>query len=172
MLKIYVSTDFLELDCDIMYPENSKHPIKQVEYIKNLFKENKFDEKSIATNSPYILQAVRYYAAKEGVEDKVAYYDKTEEGIKEITNTLNDAFVTFAYPLNNIMNVDQTRKGRISTWMSDAEKSIKNEEKEISKKLFILKVIQGMEENNITQEEFANMLGLSSSVINRFLHGL
>lgn len=32
-----------------------------------------------------------------------------QEGIKEVTNILNDIFITFAVPLNKVMNVDAAR---------------------------------------------------------------
>lgn len=108
MLEIYVSTECLELNEGIIYPENSKHPIKQVEWVKELLKGD-WKDKKISTNSPYILQAVRYYSAKNKIEDQVVYYNVTKEGVRNITNTLNDIFTTFAAPLNNIMNVDQVR---------------------------------------------------------------
>lgn len=112
-LKIFVSTDCIDLStvgCDIMFPENRKHPVKQVEFIKDLLKEN-VGGKAIATNSPYILQAIRYYSSMYGIEDLIVYLNKKEDGTEEdITETLNDIFTSFAKPLRGIMNVDEIRK--------------------------------------------------------------
>lgn len=113
MLTVYVSTeysDFNHISADIRFPENSTHPVKQVEYIENLFNTNDYHNHSIITNSPYILQAIRYYAAKYGVEKNVVYYNVIDDNMVDISSTLNNIFTSFAVPLNSIMNVDQVRK--------------------------------------------------------------
>lgn len=71
----------------------------------------------ILTVSPYVLQAVRYHAAKEGVEDDVQYLeaiaDKSNNTVtlRVVTSELNRVFKELAEPLNAIMNVDAVREG-------------------------------------------------------------
>ena len=55
--------------------------------------------------------------------------------------------------------------------MSDATKSIENEEEVIAGKKIILKVLRYMEANHISQKELAGKLGVSPQYINKFLHG-
>ena len=68
----------------------------------------------ISTHSPYFLQAVRYYSAMYSIEKYVNYY-MAELGkddmvsMKEVTDDLNQVFLTLAEPLNQIMNVDEVR---------------------------------------------------------------
>ena len=71
----------------------------------------------ISTHSPYFLQAVRYYSAMYSIEKYVNYYmaecgNDDMVSMKEVTNDLNQVFLTLAEPLNKIMNVDEVR-GRL-----------------------------------------------------------
>ncbi len=60
----------------------------------------------------------------------------------------------------------------MSTWMSDAAESIACEEEILAGKMIVLKIIQYMEDNNMTQKQLAEKLNVSPQYINKFLHGL
>ncbi|MDE6311597.1 MAG: helix-turn-helix transcriptional regulator [Muribaculaceae bacterium] len=64
------------------------------------------------------------------------------------------------------------RLRRMSTWMSDAAESIACEEEILAGKMIVLKIIQYMEDNNMTQKQLAEKLNVSPQYINKFLHGL
>lgn len=98
----------IKIDNSICYPENSTHPNHQVMFIQYMF-EGDVKNKVIITHSPYILQAIRYYAALNHVEDCVKYYDIAYVPT-DVTATLNDVFISFAEPINRIMNVDFARQ--------------------------------------------------------------
>ena len=96
-------------------PENHLHPQWQVEFAKVIVQiVNSGIPVIISTHSPYFLQAVRYYSAMYNIEKYVNYY-MAECGndymvtMKEVTNDLNQVFLTLAEPLNKIMNVDEVR---------------------------------------------------------------
>ena len=96
-------------------PENHLHPQWQVEFAKVIVQiVNSGIPVMISTHSPYFLQAVRYYSAMYNIEKYVNYY-MAECGnddmvtMKEVTNDLNQVFLTLAEPLNKIMNVDEVR---------------------------------------------------------------
>lgn len=96
-------------------PENHLHPQWQVEFAKVIVQIVNFGiPVMISTHSPYFLQAVRYYSAMYNIEKYVNYY-MAECGnddmvtMKEVTNDLNQVFLTLAEPLNKIMNVDEVR---------------------------------------------------------------
>ena len=96
-------------------PENHLHPQWQVEFAKVIVQiVNSGIPVMISTHSPYFLQAVRYYSAMYSIEKYVNYY-MAEGGnedmvtMKEVTNDLNQVFLTLAEPLNRIMNVDEVR---------------------------------------------------------------
>lgn len=112
VLTSSVGINIIDIDNSIRYPENSTHPNHQVIFIQDMFK-NDVKNKIILTHSPYILQAIRYYAALNGIENCVKYYDVTHV-ITDVTTTLNDVFASFAEPINRIMNVDQARHSRNS----------------------------------------------------------
>lgn len=67
--------------------------------------------------------------------------------------------------------IKKRRFREVSTWMSDAVKSIDNEEEILAVKRIVLKVIRYMEANHMTQKELADKLGVSPQYINKFLHG-
>ena len=96
-------------------PENHLHPQWQVEFAKVIVQiVNSGIPLFIIIYSPYFLQAVRYYSAMYNIEKYVNYY-MAECGndymvtMKEVTNDLNQVFLTLAEPLNKIMNVDEVR---------------------------------------------------------------
>ena len=96
-------------------PEVHLHPQWQVEFAKVIVQiVNSGIPVMISTHSPYFLQAVRYYSAMYNIEKYVNYY-MAECGndymvtMKEVTNDLNQVFLTLAEPLNKIMNVDEVR---------------------------------------------------------------
>lgn len=106
MIKVYVSSDASNLDLleekvGIVYPEHYKHPGQQVKWVEKMYNDGVRDM-SFTTNSPYIIQAMRYYYRDEEVE----YYDFTKDGLKDITDDLNVIFASMAGPLHEIMNVD------------------------------------------------------------------
>ncbi len=78
-------------------PENHLHPEWQVEFAKVLVQMYKSGKPIIiTTHSPYFLQAIRYFSAKERAEDFVTYYmaQPTEDGfveMEDVTNDLNKA---------------------------------------------------------------------------------
>ena len=96
-------------------PENHLHPLWQVEFAKVIVQiVNSGIPVMISTHSPYFLQAVRYYSAMYSIEKYVNYYmaecaNEDMVTIKEVTNDLNQVFLTLAEPLNSIMNVDEVR---------------------------------------------------------------
>lgn len=96
-------------------PENHLHPQWQVEFAKVIVQiVNSGIPVMISTHSPYFLQAVRYYSAMYSIEKYVNYYmaegaNEDMVTIKEVTNDLNQVFLTLAEPLNRIMNVDEVR---------------------------------------------------------------
>ena len=63
------------------------------------------------------------------------------------------------------------RLRKVSSWMSDAEKSIRNEDEILAGKKIVLKILSYMEKNHISQRELAQRLGVSPQYINKFLHG-
>jgi len=97
-------------------PENHLHPAWQLNFAEVLVQMVKEGYPlMITTHSPYMLQALRFYAAEYGIEKFVHYYASIseEEGdlcrFTEVTDSLNTVFLTLAEPLNQIMNVDEYR---------------------------------------------------------------
>ncbi|MDE6277925.1 MAG: helix-turn-helix transcriptional regulator [Muribaculaceae bacterium] len=64
------------------------------------------------------------------------------------------------------------RVRRISSWMADAAESIAREEEILAGKKIVLKIIRYMEDNNLTQKDLAQKLGVSPQYIHKFLHGI
>lgn len=99
-------------------PENHMHPEWQLNLAEVMIQLTKAGYPIlITTHSPYFLQALRYFAAAYDVEKFVDYYlaepakDNTDTCIvREVTETLNDVFITLAEPLNRVLNVDRARK--------------------------------------------------------------
>ena len=97
-------------------PENHLHPKWQIAFASVLVDMVKQGIPIvISTHSPYFVQGIRYYSAKEGMESFVNYYlaEQDEESelseINEVTHDLNRVFTKLAAPLNDIMNVDAAR---------------------------------------------------------------
>lgn len=95
------------------------HPKEQVETVARYVEMTKGIGRPIVllTVSPFVLQAVRYYAAKEGVESNVQYLeaiaDKSSNAVtlRVVSEDLNRVFKDMAEPLDAIMNVDAIREG-------------------------------------------------------------
>ena len=69
----------------------------------------------VSTHSPYFLQAIRYFSAKEQIEDITNYYfieeqDNNISTVVDVKDNLNKVFVKLVQPLDEIMNVDLVRK--------------------------------------------------------------
>ena len=70
----------------------------------------------VSTHSPYFLQGLRYFAARQGIEREVRYYlaeESPTSGLsvfREVTDDLNRVFTLLAGPLHEIMNVDAVRR--------------------------------------------------------------
>ena len=60
---------------------------------------------------------------------------------------------------------------KVSSWMSDAARSINNEEGILAGKRIVLKVLRYMESKHMSQKDLAEKLGVSPQYINKFLHG-
>lgn len=97
-------------------PENHLHPEWQVAFAEIML--NMVAQGIpivISTHSPYFIQAVRYYAAKCGLENSVDYYfaEEDESGfstLEEVTGDLNRVFRKLSRPLSGVMDVDKIRK--------------------------------------------------------------
>lgn len=68
-------------------------------------------------------------------------------------------------------SITRSRLRKVSTWLSEAKNSISSEEEILAGKMIVLKILRYMDENNITQKELAQKLGVSPQYINKFLHG-
>lgn len=97
-------------------PENHLHPEWQIAFAKLLVQLSNIGiPVLVSTHSPYFVQGVRYFAAKQDVEKYVSYYlaENGEDDLSElidVTNDLNAIFVKLSRPLNEIMNVDLARR--------------------------------------------------------------
>lgn len=119
VLQMLLEGGFIDASRPLIWdePENHLHPEWQVEFAKVIVQIYKSGVPVvITTHSPYFLQAIRYYSAKEKVEDFVSYYmaqptDGNLVEMEEVTKDLNRVFKKLAAPLTEIMNVDAARKG-------------------------------------------------------------
>ena len=119
VLQILLEGGFIDANRPLVWdePENHLHPKWQIEFAKVIVQIYKSGVPVvITTHSPYFLQAIRYYSAKEKVENFVSYYmaQPTENNLvemEEVTKDLNRVFKKLAAPLTEIMNVDAARKG-------------------------------------------------------------
>ena len=68
-------------------------------------------------------------------------------------------------------NTKKRRLRKVSSWMSDATRSIDNEREILAGKKSVLKVLRYMEKNHMSQKDLAEKLGVSPQYINKFLHG-
>lgn len=97
-------------------PENHLHPKWQITFASVLVALAKQGIPIVvSTHSPYFVQGIRYFSAKEDIENFVNYYLTENDRetclsvVSEVTHDLNQIFVKLASPLNEIMNVDAVR---------------------------------------------------------------
>lgn len=98
-------------------PENHLHPKWQIAFSSVLVGLAKRGiPVLVSTHSPYFVQGIRYFSAKENVEPFVNYYlaqasdDKMlSSTVLDVTDDLNLIFSKLAAPLNDVMNVDMVR---------------------------------------------------------------
>lgn len=98
-------------------PENHLHPRWQVIFASVLVDlVNQGIPVVVSTHSPYFVQGIRYFAAKENVEKFVNYYLAEQDDIsglsdvKDVTNDLNQIFGKLANPLRDIMNIPNPKQ--------------------------------------------------------------
>jgi len=91
-------------------PENHLHPDWQVKYAEMVIELIKNDiSVIISSHSPYIIQALKYYTDKEGLEEKSNFYlAEFEKGsmyteINDVTKDLNRIFSKLAKPLKELV---------------------------------------------------------------------
>lgn len=90
-------------------PENHLHPEWQVLFAEKLVKLAKDGIPIlVTTHSPYFLQAIRFFAAKESIGNYVNYYLPKEDGqtsvVKDVTEDLTPVFERLTNPLGRIMD--------------------------------------------------------------------
>lgn len=97
-------------------PENHLHPKWQITFASILVELAKQGiPVVVSTHSPYFVQGIRFFSAKEKIENFVNFYlaeiDETSgmSVVSEVTHDLNRIFAKLASPLNDIMNVDSVR---------------------------------------------------------------
>lgn len=93
-------------------PENHLHPKWQIAFASVLVGlAQQGIPVVVSTHSPYFVQGIRYFAAKENVEKFVNYYlveQNVEDGMSDVidvTKDLNRVFTKLADPLKDIMNI-------------------------------------------------------------------
>lgn len=119
VLQMLLEGGFIDANRPLIWdePENHLHPEWQIEFAKVIVQIYKSGVPVvITTHSPYFLQAIRYYSAKEKAENFVSYYmaQPKEDNLVEmedVTTDLNRVFKKLAAPLTGIMNIDAARKG-------------------------------------------------------------
>jgi predicted ATPase len=90
-------------------PEVHLHPEWQLKYAEIIVKLVKYGVPVIiSSHSPYMIQALRYYAMKEEIDDITKFYlaEKDNDGlvkIKDVTDDLNQIFQKLAKPLGKVM---------------------------------------------------------------------
>jgi predicted ATP-dependent endonuclease of OLD family len=91
-------------------PETHLHPKWQVEYARLLVELVKNDISVLVTShSPYLIQALKVFSDKEGIEDRTVFYlsEKNETGdfaeIHDVTHNLNRLFSKLAEPLRELV---------------------------------------------------------------------
>ena len=119
VLQMLLDGGFIDANSPLIWdePENHLHPEWQIEFAKVIVQIYKSGVPMvITTHSPYFLQAIRYYSAKEKAENFVSYYMAQPEGsgrvkMEDVTNDLNKVFKKLASPLSSVMNIDAARQG-------------------------------------------------------------
>jgi len=89
-------------------PEIHLHPKWQVEYAKLIVALVKNDIPVLLTShSPEMIQALKIFSEKMGLEDRTAYYLAESDGvsseIRDVTENINDIFIKLAEPLHNLV---------------------------------------------------------------------
>ena len=120
VIQMLLDGEYIDANRPLIWdePENHLHPEWQIEFAKILVQIYKSGVPVIVTtHSPYFLQAIRFFAAKEKAEDFVSYYmsQPTMDGfvtMENVTNDLNKVFKKLAAPLTDIMNIDAVRQGK------------------------------------------------------------
>jgi predicted ATPase len=91
-------------------PETHLHPKWQVEYARLLVELVKNDISVLVTShSPYLIQALKVFSDKEGLDDRTAFYlaEKNETNdfaeIHDVTHNLNRLFTKLADPLRELV---------------------------------------------------------------------
>jgi predicted ATP-dependent endonuclease of OLD family len=89
-------------------PEIHLHPKWQVEYAKLIVTLVKNDIPVLLTShSPEMIQALKTFSEKMGLEDRTAYYLAESNGIsseiKDVTENINEIFIKLAEPLHNLV---------------------------------------------------------------------
>lgn len=114
LLQLLSVGDFLGPNHMLIWdePENHLHPEWQIKLAEIFVRLAKGGQPIlITTHSPYFLQAIKYFSAKETFEKYVNYYlpEEIENNLvelKDISNDLNKAFRLLAEPMNKIMEID------------------------------------------------------------------
>lgn len=117
VMQLLLQSDLIGPDRILIWdePENHLHPQWQITFADVLVRlTSQGVPIVISTHSPYFIQAIRYSAAKYGIEDSVDYYfaEGLPNGLSElneVTHDLNRVFAKLSYPLNEVMNVDIVR---------------------------------------------------------------
>lgn len=119
VIQMLLDGEYIDANRPLIWdePENHLHPEWQIEFAKILVQIYRSGVPVIVTtHSPYFLQAIRYFAAKEKAEDFVSYYMSQPTGdgfvtMDNVSNDLNKVFKKLAAPLTSIMNIDAVRQG-------------------------------------------------------------
>jgi len=89
-------------------PENHLHPQWQIEYAKMIIELVKNDISiMITSHSPYIIQALKFFGEKSGVESKTNYYlannVENQSEFKDVSDNINVIFRKLAEPLQDLV---------------------------------------------------------------------
>lgn len=68
------------------------------------------------------------------------------------------------------MNNKKLRK--ISSWINDTVNELNHQDELLAYKLIKLKILQYMEDNNISHQDIANQTGVNIIYVNKFFHDL
>lgn len=85
-----------------IFPENNIHPIAQVKWVEEHITNHNI---IICTNSPYIVEAIEVYSARNNIADKVKYYDVYDGNLNDCTDCIENIYQNFAQPFQNLENI-------------------------------------------------------------------